>query len=83
MAKAKRKRNKAKGRRFRVLMSFELRKPDKKLLPESKEGIFVKGEIAQEKWFFAGMLWRLLDKGYVKDLPAPKEKKKNKVKAAH
>ena len=59
-----------------VEISFELEKPDRKLLPKDLEGILVKGEPAESAWFTAARLPRLLKKGYLKQLPPKKQKKK-------
>jgi hypothetical protein len=80
MAKAKLKLNGGRlGREFEVAMSFELRKPDKELLPKRLEAILVMGETAYEDWFYPDTLERHLKKGYLK----PPKKKRVKAKAAH
>jgi hypothetical protein len=78
MAKAKRKKNKTLGKRFKVLMSFDW---PRKFLPKSKEGILVAGEtftIAREWKFTVEQLDRLVTKGYLKELPPKKKKGKRR-----
>ena len=76
MAKAKRKKNKTIGKRFKVLMSFEW---PRRCLPKIREGILVSDEtftITREWKFTLEQLDRLVTKGYLKKLPSKKEKKK-------
>jgi hypothetical protein len=78
MPKVKRKKNKALGKRFKVLVSFEWAR---KSLPKSREGILVAGEtftITREWKFTVDKLDELVAREYLRQLPRKQKKGKKK-----
>jgi len=72
---------KAKKRRYKVLMSFEV---SRETLPKRKRGILVKGEkfaLGRDEWFTPEKLKRLIVKGFLVELKKkPRRKNRRKKK---